>query len=452
MLAMVTLCLIWTIDFAFPDTPAGKIAAGYVTAFNSGDDAAYRKFEEANRAASSLKMRTMDERTEQYRSLRREWGKLEPKKVVSSGEHELSVVFRAATSDEVMTFGFEFEKEAPGKLVAIRIERGGDAGEGDGKGFPKDGVRERIHASAATEKLSAEDVGGIVAKAIKLLEQNYVFPEKVPAMAAALRKKAEAGEYDKLDSPAALGRQLTDDLRAVCNDKHLGVRPAGAGPGGALRIPQNAARTNYGFERVEVLPGNVGYIKLNGFSEDRAAQTPAAGAMAFVGNCDALIFDLRENGGGSPEMIKFLQSYLFAKKTHLNSFFDREGKKVEESWTSETVPGKVLGDELPVYVLTSGRTFSGAEEFAYNLQCRKRGTIVGDTTGGGAHPVNGHPLSEGLMIGIPFMRAENPITKANWEGVGVKPDVACEAGAALDRALEAARKRIEERQAGLPKG
>lgn len=438
MLIALTICLIWTIDFVYPDTPSGKIAAGYVAAFNGGDEAAYRKFEEANRAVASLKMRTMDERMEMYRKLRGEWGTLTPTKLISSRQNELTVAINATTSGEEMSFGFEFEKEPPGKLVAIRIERGGDAGAAD--------------AGATEAKFSAEDIGGIVQKAIKLLEANYVFPEKVPAMAAAIRKKASEGVYDKLDSPAALGRQLTDDLRAVCNDKHLGVRPANAGPGGALRIPQNAARSNYGFERVEVLPGNVGYIKLNGFSQDSAARTPAAGAMAFVANCDALIFDLRENGGGSPEMIKFLQSYLFSKKTHLNSFYDREGTKVEESWTSETVPGKVLGDELPVYVLTSGRTFSGAEEFAYNLQCRKRGTIVGETSGGGAHPVNGHPLADGLMIGIPFMRAENPISKTNWEGVGVKPDVACEAGAALERALELARKRIEERQAGTPKG
>src|SRR5262245_34515092 len=327
MLIAFTIFVLHNADFAFPDTSAGKVAAAYVAAFNSGDDKAYRDFEEANRAASSLKMRTMDERVAQYRNLRGEWGKLEPKRVISSAEKELSILFRAAAADELMTFGFEFEKEPPGKLVAIRIERGGDAG------------TESASTSGAKEAaLSAEDIGGIVQKAIKLLEENYVFPEKVPAMALALRKKAATGEYEKLDSPAALGRQLTDDLRAVCNDKHLGVRPAGAGPGGGLRIPQNAARTNYGFEKVEVLPGNIGYIKLNGFSQDSAARTPAAGAMAFVANCDALIFDLRENGGGSPEMIKFLQSYLFSTKTHLNSFYDREGKKVDESWTSEDVP------------------------------------------------------------------------------------------------------------------
>jgi hypothetical protein len=430
MLTTLIVYLLWSADFAFPDTSNGKIAAAYVAAFNSGDEKMYQQFEETNRAASSLAMRPMPERLAQYRKLRHDWGRLEPTKIVESNASDLSLAIKTTASKETLKLGFAFEKEAPHKLVSISIEMLTDGGD----------------AAETSAKLTAEDVAATVAKLIKLLEQNYVFPDKVPAMASSLRKKAEAGEYDQLDSAAALARQLTDDLRAVCNDKHLGIRPKSNAPGGILRIPQDASKSNYGFERVEILPGNIGCIKLNGFSQQHEAQAPAAAAMAFVANCDALIFDLRDNGGGSPVMIKFLQSYLFSKRTHLNSFYDREGKKVEESWTSEAAAGKSLGDELPVYVLTSGHTFSGAEEFAYNLQCRKRGTIVGETTGGGAHPVNAHPLGEHLTVGIPFMRAENPITKANWEGVGVKPDIACPSDAALERALEDARKRVEPRR------
>src|SRR5262249_6744024 len=150
--------------------------------------------------------------------------------------------------------------------------------------------------------------------------------------------------------------------------------------------------------------------------------------------CDAIVFDLRQNGGGSPEMIRFLTSYLFEAPTHLNDMVDREGKTVEEWWTTKDVPGRRPKTDVPVYVLTSQRTFSGAEEFSYNLKNLKRATLVGETTGGGAHPVRGEQLNDRFAIRIPFMRACNPITKTNWEGTGVEPDVKVPAAEALDKA------------------
>lgn len=148
-------------------------------------------------------------------------------------------------------------------------------------------------------------------------------------------------------------------------------------------------------------------------------------------------------GGGDPEAIRFITSYLFDEPVHLNDMVDRGGKVVEEFWTLKVVPGKRLKSRIPVIVLTSKYTFSGAEEFSYNLKNLKRATIVGETTGGGAHPVEDVRLSERIVIGVPYMRARNPISQTNWEGTGVAPDIAVPAAErwnAPKRRLSAPRK------------
>ena len=296
--------------------------------------------------------------------------------------------------------------------------------------------------------LRAKAVGRVGA----VLNEVYVFPDVARKMEAALQRKLKAGAYDKLTTTAELANALTRDLQEVSKDRHLAVRfapgmPPGMAPDGptdaasreALR--RELAQDNFGFERVERLAGNVGYLDLRSFVGAELAGETAVAAMQFLGNADALIVDLRKNGGGEPSMIQLLSSYLFDKPTHLNSFYLRKGNVTEQFWTAAHVAGKRLSD-VPVYVLTSGRTFSAAEEFAYNLKSLRRATIVGETTGGGAHPVEPHFLADvQLLAFVPFGRAVNPVTGTNWEGVGVKPDVDVPADKALTAAhLDALRK------------
>jgi hypothetical protein len=203
-----------------------------------------------------------------------------------------------------------------------------------------------------------------------------------------------------------------------------------------------ASARNFGFEKVERLDGNLGYLDLRGFMDAAMASEAAATAMNFLANTDALIIDLRRNGGGQPEMVALLSSYLFDKPIHLNDIYSRFDNHTQEYWTRETVAGKRYGESKPVYVLTSNRTFSGAEEFTYNLKNLKRATIIGETTGGGAHPVRPHRLTDHFMIGVPFARAINPISKTNWEGTGVKPDIETSAAQALKTAHLLALKNI----------
>ncbi|MEO6726632.1 MAG: serine hydrolase, partial [Blastocatellia bacterium] len=289
---------------------------------------------------------------------------------------------------------------------------------------------------AIDAKARAEVIEGT----IKALNDAYVFPETAKKMEQAIHERMQRKEYDEITDGRTLANRLTADLQAVSKDKHLRIifndgnspffTQQTADPATRRRL---SAMRNFSFEKVERLSGNVGYLDLRGFESPGLASETAVAAMAFLANTDALIFDLRQNGGGDPAMVAFLCSYLFNQRTHLNDLYSRPDNRTEEFWTRDDIPGKRYGDK-PVFVLTSNRTFSGAEEFSYNLKNLKRATIIGETTGGGAHPVNARRLGKDFMITVPFARAINPITKINWEGTGVKPDVDVPAAQALKTA------------------
>jgi hypothetical protein len=278
------------------------------------------------------------------------------------------------------------------------------------------------------------------------LKQAYVFPDTALAMERAVRARQRRGEYDRLTSARAFADSLTAHLQAVSRDRHLRVRyvargiPIDAGGDGPSPEDREQARIfgqriNFGFERAERLAGNVGYLEVRSFGFDTAdVSSVAATAFTFLGNTDALIIDIRRNGGGSPHMVAQVSSYLFGPDSvHLNSLYWRPDNRTDHFYTRSKVPGTRYGPDKPVYVLTSRNTFSGAEEFAYNLQALRRATIVGDTTGGGAHPGGPRRVTEHFGVWVPTGRAINPITKTNWERVGVRPDIAVS-----DQALRAA--------------
>lgn len=282
----------------------------------------------------------------------------------------------------------------------------------------------------------------VIENALRNLNDFYVFPEVARQMEASIRARLGRKEYDRVTSAKELATALTAHLQEVSHDKHLRVayladlrQPESnrqPSPQDRERQTEFIRSLNFGFQRVERLDGNIGYLDLRGFIDPAIAGDTAACAMGFLANTDALIIDLRGNAGGTPAMAVLLASYIFdADPVHYADNYARAGNTTRQWWTLPFVPGKRFGGAKPVYILTSSHTFSAAEGFAYHLQSRKRATIVGETTGGGANLTESRIIGEHFILFVPTGRGINPITGTNWEGVGVKPDVAVPAEQAL---------------------
>jgi C-terminal processing protease CtpA/Prc len=290
--------------------------------------------------------------------------------------------------------------------------------------------------------------GSLVEKAVELLCGKYIFPDRAEEAAAGIRKRLAAGEYEGLDE-AALGERLTAELFEVCRDKHLRVRVRDESLHAALTEAELEAvwreqqrLANYGIARVERLDGNVGYLDLRGVTGAGIGGRAIAAAMELVSQTHALIVDLRRNRGGSPDGVIFWTSYFFPDgDTHLNGIYDGATGRTRQYWSLAWLPGQRYLDR-PVYVLTSDLTFSGGEEFCYNLKAQRRATLIGEATRGGAHPTEVFPITPTFEITVPIARSVNPVTGGNWEGTGVEPDVAVPAAEAFDVAYREALRHV----------
>ena len=310
---------------------------------------------------------------------------------------------------------------------------------------------------AAMPALDNATRAAIIDSVTTALLDIYIFADKAEQMDKHLRARLKSGDYDDIGSPEVFTEQLTEDLRSVCHDRHLRVDarpPAPPAEVEATAEERQAAnrkrlqKRNFAFKKLEILPGNIGYLKFNQFVSADLGGATAVAAMNFLAYVDALIIDLRENGGGSPTMIQLLTSYLLDEPTHLNSFYIRHTDETKQFWTQAHVDGPLLS-AVPVWVLTSQYTFSGAEEFSYNLRNLERATLVGETTGGGAHPTQGHEFdfdSFVVTMSLPYGRAINPISGTNWEGTGVEPHIAVPAAEALITAQLDAYKTLAENE------
>ena len=288
------------------------------------------------------------------------------------------------------------------------------------------------------------------------LRKNYVFPEVAEQVSKELSRKERAKAYDSATTARAFAEMLHADLQELGKDRHFRV---GYAPGFVAAPADDAAltdeqlaelkvraeQTGYGVRRVSRLPGNIGYLDVTGFGTPEFVAPAYEAAMKLLDGSDAIVIDLRDNGGGDPESVAQLASHFFAAGDvrHLNSIYTRPTDTTHEFWTSRTAATRFTG---PVFLVTSARTFSGGEGFAYELQAQKRVTVIGETTGGGANPGGTVKLAGGFAAFIPNGRAINPVTGTNWEHVGVKPDVEVAATDALARAYEAALTASMERE------
>ena len=440
------LCLVWVLGLVtawaqqtapttkaaaptIPETPAGRTFKAWSEAFNSGDrelvGAYCRTYEPSKSVEDEMQFRGMT-------------GGFDLLEIVKSEKLHLAILVKERHSETRAIGKLDVKDGEPAEVTSFELQA----------------IPPGTSVSDLDFKIDAATRARVISGTIAKLDEFYVFPEISKKMGDAVRARQKRGEYDSVTDGDAFAKLLTDNFREVSHDKHLRVdfspatmpeRPEGPPDADAIaQYRKEMERMNCGFDKMEILSGNVGYLKFDMFADPEVCGPTAVAAMSFLANVDAIIFDLRENGGGDPKMVALVSTYLFSKPTHLNDLWERKTDTIQQYWTLAYVPGKRL-DDKPAYVLTSKRTFSGAEEFSYNLKNLKRATIIGETSGGGAHPVSGHRIDDHFMIGVPFAKAINPISKTNWEGTGVEPDVKVPAADALATARKLAMEKLESR-------
>jgi hypothetical protein len=297
---------------------------------------------------------------------------------------------------------------------------------------------------------AAGETAPVVEALIERLEEGYVLPERAAEAASLLRARLAEGSYDLPLGPEFC-RRASGDLLDATGDKHLRLlwheapQPSGRGEEQfAADLLEQFKLENQGVRRVERLEGNVGLIALSIIPPAALAGASIVAVMRLVQDTHALILDLRETRGGSPDGVALLASFLFPDgDVHLNDVVQGAQGPRRQYWTSAYVPGPRYLDR-PVYVLTSSTTFSGGEELAYDLQALGRAIVIGEVTRGGAHPSAVVSLSEQVELRLPVARTVNPVTGGNWEGAGVQPDIPATAADALEVARQAALRRISD--------
>jgi C-terminal processing protease CtpA/Prc len=266
-----------------------------------------------------------------------------------------------------------------------------------------------------------------------------------------LRQWLADDRYAGAASPETLAATLTRDLFDLTGDKHLSVavvRDHGPAPAARVTPAEDrgtiARRSNFGIQRVEVLVGNIGYLNVTWFYQPDEARNAISAAMQLLRNADALVLDLRENGGGSPETVALLASYLF--DTPGVPLFEIAPRASDRARVYRTEAGLTDRDgRRPVYALTSSRTFSGGEGLAFILQERQRAEVVGETTAGAANPGRPYSLNARFEATIPNGKVKSTVRRGNWEGSGVTPDVKAPASEALRVAQLRALRHLMER-------
>ena len=414
-----------------PETPAGKTLAFFFDAFNNADKAKLetyvKQYDSTNTAENWLRFESQT-------------GGFTLLSIESSVPD--AITFRVkGRSDNITAFGsMKLSGIDPPKVKSFSI-----------RALPPGVTVENVAMDAALRQKTIEAIS-------KRLTEYYVYPDVAAKMNEAIEQHAKHGDYNSLTDGNEFAEALSRDLREVSHDKHLfvGYNPFKSPPekedhGPRKPSAEELARwrsdlehQNCSFTKVEILPRNIGYVKFGEFPSPEFCGATVAAAMGFVAHTDAVIFDMRENHGGDPSMVQLVVSYLFDEPTHINDLLNRHDNETRQYWTLPYVQGPRLTGK-PVFVLTSGQTFSGAEEFTYDLQTQKRATIVGEVTGGGAHPMNGMSAGDHFMIGVPVGRPVNPITKTDWEGKGITPDLKVPAAEALEAAQKLAIEKLDKK-------
>src|SRR5581483_7175780 len=350
-----------------PETPAGRAFKAFLDAFNSGNH---------DRIAAYVKEYDPENNADGLTSFSNETGGFTLVSIVQSKPDRLAFMVRGR-GDNLDAYGvLQLSSTTPPRVKRMNI-----------RAIPPGAKVDDVQLDEVTRQKTIDAIS-------EQLNAYYVYPDVAAKMIEAVREHQKHGDYNSILDGNDFAEALTRDLRAVSHDRHLSVeydpyleKPGasdGPSPDDEARFRAMMEHDNCTFSKVEILDHNIGYIKFGAFPSPEICAPTVVAAMNFVAHTDALIFDLRENHGGSPDMVDFMVSYLFRRSTHINDLTNRHDNDTHQYWTLPWIPGPRFVDQ-PVYVLTSHTTFSGGEEFTFDLKTQKRATIVGETTGGGAH-------------------------------------------------------------------
>jgi hypothetical protein len=408
---------------AIPQTPAGHALQAWVDAMNGGTVARVREY---------VKSMDSTQNVDWLVSLRQHSGGFVLLSVHSKSPRLVSFHVREKHTSKEAVGSIKVDPSEAPPVTSFSI-----------RPLPPGAIVDDITLDAAER----ERVLRGTAAAIK---EDYLDPTVAAEMAAALLKDERRRDIEAELDGGVFAFSLTKQLRTISHDKHVDVlyTPFRLQEGGS--VSANAANAAHaetddcGITKATVLDGNIGYLKIDAFPDIAQCRSRIESTMRSVNHVDCLIFDLRQNHGGDPRTVALVASYLFDHPTHLNDMYDPRSGRAESSWTQSPMPGNALAGR-PALVLTSAMTFSGGEEFCYDLKMLRRVTIVGERTGGGAHPVHLHRIDEYFTFAVPFAEPVNPISKRDWEGTGVTPDVSVKADLALKTASKLLRHELLNR-------
>lgn len=419
-----------------PDTPVGLCAREYISTFASGTDDQIVSFYEKYYDPSGFEEHPVNVRVTEFKELRDLWGSIIPLHIALNTERQLIFLATTSREEKKLIYRFQLSNEHPSYVKALSISSVNAIKlPYAGRDFDLIGVANRAQRIDDSTRFAT------VKTIAELIDSRYIDPAIGKKIADALIQSHSDGLYDDIKYAGELARRLTEVAYAASNDLHLWIECTNAELSHSILSEHQdtmaVIRCNYGFQRVEVLPDNIGYIKFDKFRPNDGALDAATAALRFVAHCDALILDLRDNVGGSG-MIDYLSSHLFSKPTLLSVRYGRDGVILGENWTLDEVPGPIFDSNIPLYILTSKTTASAAEGFAYALKHAGRAKIIGETTAGMAHPSEECIINKYFRILLPIERVLDPISKTDFEGVGVKPDIETTAEKALDTAIREA--------------
>jgi len=291
-----------------------------------------------------------------------------------------------------------------------------------------------VLAQDKKNELQAKEKKAVVNSIKTHLEESYIDLALAKKIIIELDKNSK--KYDKITNPDEFSKTLTEDLQLLSKDLHLKVRYEPQRIVQENRVvseemkieaekktAKQMAEINYGFTEAKILDGNIGYLNLRMSADIKYAEETATATMNFLSNTNAIIIDLRTNGGGVPDMMQLLSSYFFDETpVLLSDFYERKTDTKTQLYSFAKVAGK-RSSSKPIYILTSKQTFSAAEAFAYTLKHLGKATVVGEVTGGGANRTKRINLNDEFTISMPYIQAIHPVTKTNWEGKGVNPDI-----------------------------